>query len=185
MKIQHLLIGVLFSCLITFTTPLPLVQGKTISQEQMVTVASGMWAGIVVVDFSTDPPTVFAISADMSQVGLGNIPLEVFEYGESLALEQDLGDRYIYALPKQCGGTHFLAGVVVLKTGNVQDVGFEMKPIGDKGCVIVPQAVRYDNQSVRDTVRGREAYRFSLDKKTLMLLPSDVGRCGVLPTIQR
>ncbi|MBT4120436.1 MAG: hypothetical protein HOA57_01565 [Candidatus Magasanikbacteria bacterium] len=178
MKIWHLLVVVMFSCFIVST---PLAQGKTSSLEQVITKAETMWGGVITVDFSVSPPSVMAVPVSMLEIRETTL-LSSFSYGEELRLVDETSTYYAFSMPENCGDTHVLARVLVLKTGNTQDVGFEMKPIGGRGCVLVPRGKWYDNQPVRTLTNGREAYRFFIQEDLQMLLNPNMEKCeGIIP----
>jgi hypothetical protein len=184
MDIRRLLVGVLVAGIVAIS---PMSYGKTASSEQVIAKAETMWGGVITVDFSTTPPSVMAVPVTM-RVMAGSIPVEAFAYGEELELVVETSGYYSYAVPKMCGDAHVLHRVIILKTGNAKHVGFEMTPIGEAGCVLTPQAVQYDSQPVREMIRGREAYRFSLHKEVMVLFSVDEEKCaeiGSLPTVPR
>lgn len=137
-----------------------------------------MWGGVITIDFKTEPPTVRAIRVSMATMQ-GAINGDRFSDGEVLEVLAAEKATYTYALPKTCGDTHIIALITILRTEDKRDVGFQMQPLGDKGCVLTPQATWWDDPFVRTLSEGREAYKFSLSEDmSLLVPPKDLDACA-------
>ena len=107
-------------------------------------------------------------------------PAMVLSYGEILPLVEELDDRWVYSVPQQCGDTHIHAKILILKTKDRGDVGFQTQPV--ESCVLYARAFWYDDDAYRLRAHEREVYKFRIYKGVTFLIAPEMESCDKMFT---
>jgi hypothetical protein len=185
MRTNKLLITVLFAFLTVATLGCATTTTKTLDAPKTVVApepkvdapktAFDLWGGVITVDYETVPPTVYGVALSMEAMS-GYINGYAFGSGEILSLEVEEDNYYVYNVPRDCGDTHIIDRIIILKSNLKRDVGFRMNPL--ENCVLTPKATWWNDPVVRNLAKGREAYKFTLGEDMQFLLEPNIDVCS-------
>ena len=166
--ILRMAICVIFSltfvaCATTQTVEAP--KAETKAPEKAERTIAELWAGIITVDFSQNPPVVSAADVDMEEFEIAVNGLKLRYPAEELRIESETDDEWVFLPPQKCGKPFMIERIIVKKTMHPKDVGFRMEPLEE--CILTIRGVRYTN--FVGITGGAEVYKFSMGNPIQML----------------